>query len=98
VKSLVTITIMLLVAALTGTAQGHPDTLGTPDPYWQNIASASGDGRAQIAADGTTAIAGAGATHPGLLRGYVYGVGAVFVILALSLLHSLWISSRRSGS
>ena len=96
-KSLVTITMMLLVVALTGTAaRGHPDTLGTPDPSWQNIASASSDGRAQIAADGTTAIGGA--THPGLLRGYVYAVGAIFVILALSLLHSLWISSRRTGS
>jgi len=97
VKSLVTITMMVLVAALTGSAAlGHPDTLGTPDPYWQNIASASGDGRAQIAADGTATTGGA--THPGLLRGYVYVVGGVFVILALSLVHSLWTSSRQSGS
>jgi hypothetical protein len=97
VKSLVTIAMLLLVAALTSSAAlAHPDTLGTPDPYWQNIASASGDGRGQIAADGTTASSGA--THPGLLRGYVYAMGFVFVILALSLLHSLWISSRRSGS
>ena len=96
-KSLVTIAVMLLVAALTGRAAlAHPDTLGVPDPSWQNVASASSDARGQIATEGTTADGGA--THPGLLRGYVYAMGGVFVILALSLLHSLWISSRRSGS
>ncbi len=93
-RSLVTVTMMLLVVALSGSAAlGHPDTLGTPDPYWQKIANASGDGRAF---DGTAAQGGA--THPGLLRGYLYAVGGAFVVLALSLVHSLWTSSRQSGS
>jgi hypothetical protein len=97
VKSLVTIAMLLLVAALTArAARAHPDILGVPDPSWQNVTRASSDGRGQIGTDGATA--GDGATHPGLLRGYVYAMGGVFVILALSLLHSLWISSSRSSS
>ena len=87
---------VLLISALAGsTALGHPDILGTPDPYWQKIAASNGVG-GQIATDGTAASAGV--VHPALLRGYMYATGGAFVILALSLLRSFWFSSRRSGS
>ena len=90
-KSLATIAMTLVITALTsGAALGHPDVIGTPDPSWQNTASPSGDSRSQIAAGG--------AMHPVLLRAYIYVLGAVFVILILSLLHSLWTSSRRVDS
>jgi hypothetical protein len=91
VKSLATIAIVLLVAALTGSAAfGHPDILGTPDPYWQNIANASA-GAGQVAPDG------GGAVHPALLRGYLYATGGAFALLALSLLRSFWLSRRPSS-
>jgi hypothetical protein len=91
-----TIAVALLAAVLgRSAAWGHPDTLGTPDPYWQSIANPSSDATGRVAADG---MAAGGATHPQLLRGYVYGAGALFVLLAASLVRSLWPSSRRSGS
>jgi ABC-type phosphate transport system substrate-binding protein len=97
VKSLVPIVVVLLVAVLTGgAARAHIDTLGTPDPYWQNLANGSSNGSGQIAADGSTAIAGV--AHPWLLRAYLYAVGALFVAFAVSLLYSSWRSARRSGS
>jgi hypothetical protein len=95
VKSLATIAMVLLISALAGsTALGHPDILGTPDPYWQKIAASNGAG-GQVVTSDTTA---GGAVHPALLRGYVYATGGAFVILALSLLRSFWFSSRRSSS
>jgi hypothetical protein len=80
VKSLVTIIVVLLITVLSGSAaRAHTDTFGTPDPYWQNLASGSSNGRAQMAADGTTAVAGA--LHPWLLRAYLCTMGALFVAL-----------------
>jgi hypothetical protein len=81
-KSLVMTIAVLLVTVLSGSAaRAHIDTLGTPDPYWQNPASGSSNGRGQIAADGTTAVADVG--HPWLLRAYLYTMGALLVALAV---------------
>lgn len=81
-KSLLTIIVVLLVTVLSGSAaRAHIDTFGTPDPYWQNLARGSSNGRGQAAADGTTAIAGAG--HPWLLRAYLYAIGALFAAWAV---------------
>ena len=86
VKSLVAIVVVVLVTALTATvARAHPDTLGTADPYWQNLANSRVDGGGQIAADSSAAIVGGG--HPWLIRGYLFSVGAIFVTFALSLLY-----------
>ena len=81
-KSLVTIIVVLLVTVLSGSAaQAHIDTLGTPDPYWQNLASGSSNSRGQIAADATTAVAAV--VHPWALRAYLYTMGALLVALAV---------------
>ena len=81
-KSLVTIIAILVITMLSGSAvRAHTDTFGTPDPYWQNLARGSSSGRGRIAADGTTAVAGA--VHPRLLRAYLYTVGALFVAWAV---------------
>jgi hypothetical protein len=96
VKSLVTIVLVLLAAPLMDRAVlAHVDGLGSPDPYWQNIAQGSTDGSARIAPDRTAAVGGA--AHPWLLRGYVCGLGVLFVVLTVPLLRSLWVSTRRSG-
>jgi hypothetical protein len=82
VKSRVTIIVVLLVTVLSGrAARAHTDTFGTPDPYWQNLASGSSNGRGQMAADGTTAVTGA--RHPWVLRAYLYTMGALFVALVV---------------
>jgi Family of unknown function (DUF6162) len=81
VTSLVTIAVVLLAAVLSGRpARAHIDGFGTPDPYWQNLASGSNNGKGQVPADGTTPAGGA--VHPRLLRAYLYTMAAVFTVLA----------------
>ena len=81
-KSLVTIIVILLITVLSASwARAHTDTFGTPDPYWQSVASGSSNDRAQMAADGTTAVAGA--LHPWFLRAYLWTVGALFLGLVV---------------
>jgi hypothetical protein len=73
---------VLLVTVLSGdAARAHIDTFGTPDPYWQNLANGSSDGRGQMAVNGTTAVGGV--VHPWLLRAYLYTIAALFVALAI---------------
>ena len=97
VKWIVTIAAIVLVAAwIDGTALAHPDTFGTPDPSWQRTASGSPGTGGQVATDGTASTDGA--THPEFLRGYVYVASALLVLLALGLVRSFWLSSRRSAS
>ena len=91
-RALTPIVLLLLAALTVSAARAHNlDTLGTPDPYWQNLARASGNG--QIVSDGAGPIAGP--AHPWLLRGYLYGVGVLFLGFAGSLLYSFWSSTRR---
>ena len=81
-KSLVTIIVILLITVLSASwARAHTDTFGTPDPYWQSLASGSSNGRAQMAADGTAAVAGA--LHPWFLRAYLWTMGALFLGLVV---------------
>lgn len=91
-RVLASIVLFLVVVLRAGAARAHNlDTVGTPDPYWQNLANASGNG--QIVVHGAGAVAGP--AHPWLLRGYLYGAGILFVAFAGSLLRSLWSSSER---
>ena len=95
VKWVMTIaTIVLVVAFIGGAALGHPDTFGTPDPSWQRTGSGSSGTGDQVTISGTPGTGGA--THPELLRGYVYGASALLVLFALHLMRSFWISSSRS--
>jgi len=85
VKRLTTIaTIVLLDAFIGSTASAHFDLLGTPDPYWQRIASGS-------PAAGNDAPGAGGATHPDLLQAYVYvAIALLVLVVASSLLRSFW--------
>ena len=94
-KWLATILVILAVALTARAALAHPDTLGAPDPYWQQIASASTSGSAQAitAGDATTSRP---APLPRLRRFFVYGSGIAFAAFAASLLRALLSSTRRS--
>jgi hypothetical protein len=83
--------IVLVVAFIDSAALAHPDVFGTPDPSWQR--TPSGSSSAGAGTPGTS-----GATHPQLLRAYLYGAGGLFVLVALSLVRSFRspIPSRRS--
>lgn len=77
-----TITAVLVVMVLTaGAARAHVDSLGTPDPYWQNLASGSSRGPSRPAADGTTPVSGA--AHPRALQAYLFVMAAVVVAFAV---------------
>jgi hypothetical protein len=83
--------VSLLALALVGRAGApalaHPDTLGVPDPYWQQVATAS------TGADATPARPVAA---PWLLQVLVYGSGGLAALLLLSLVSSL-VGSRRDS-
>ncbi len=76
---------LALVALTVQAAFAHPDTLGAPDPYWQQVAAASSAGTA----DGAAATASRGAPLPRLRRVLVYGSAVAFVACAGSLLRAL---------
>jgi hypothetical protein len=80
---------LMLVGVIGARALAHPDTLGVPDPYWQQVAQASTDGGATAARP--VAI-------PWLLEVLVYGSGGLSVLLLLSLVSSLIGSRRDSGA
>jgi hypothetical protein len=96
VKWVMTIaTIILVVAFIGGAALGHPDVFGTPDPSWQRTASGSSGTGDQVTINGMPGTGGA--THPQLLRGYVYVASALLLLFASRLMWSFWISSSRSA-
>ena len=81
-KVLPTVTAVLVMMVLTaGAARAHVDSFGTPDPYWQNLASGSSRGPDRPAADGTRDVARA--VHPRALQAYLYFMAAVVVALAV---------------
>jgi hypothetical protein len=72
-----TIAAALMAMVLSaGAARAHVDFLGTPDPYWQNLAGAS-----RPAANATATVAGA--THPRALQAYLCGLAALLVAFAV---------------
>jgi hypothetical protein len=76
-----TISAVLVILVLTaGAARAHVDSFGTPDPYWQNLASGSSRGPGGPAADATTTVAGA--AHPRALQAYLYVMAALLVAFA----------------
>ena len=80
---------LVFVGVAGGSALAHPDTLGVPDPYWQQVANAS-------TAGGATAAQPVAA--PWLLKVLVYSSGGLCVLLLLSLVSSLFGSRRNSGA
>lgn len=83
-----------LAAATSRVALAHPDVLGAPDPYWQNVAATTSGAGGERAGEG--ASAGRGAALPRLLDGFVYVSGGLSVLLVVSLLRSLRASAKRS--
>ena len=80
---------LLLIAALGGrAARAHVDvdTLGGPDPFFQDDVGGSSAGTDRTAA--AVAPTSAPAVHPVLLRGYLYGMGGLAVIVAVLLVRS----------
>ena len=87
------LTVSLLALVLVGvagsSALAHPDTLGVPDPYWQQVANTSTAGGATPAQP---------VVVPWLLRVFVYGSGGLCVLLLLSLMSSFFGSRRNLGA
>jgi hypothetical protein len=79
----------MLVGVAGVPAGAHPDTLGVPDPYWQQVANASTAGSTTPAQP---------VAVPWLLEVLVYGSGGLAVLLVLSLVSSLLGSRRDSGA
>jgi hypothetical protein len=83
VRSLLAVALVLLSAHA---ALAHPDTLGAPDPYWQQVATTTaGDG---------SGTASRGDALPRLRRILVYGSAVAFVACAGSLLRALRATRR----
>lgn len=80
---------LVLVGVAGSSALAHPDTLGVPDPYWQQVANASTAGGATPAQP---------VAVPWLLSVFVYGSGGLCVLLLLSLMSSLLGSRRDLGA
>lgn len=80
---------LVLVGVAGSSVLAHPDTLGVPDPYWQQVANASTDGGATPAQP---------VAVPWLLEVLVYASGGLCVLLLLSLVSSLLGSRRDSGA
>jgi hypothetical protein len=93
VKWLAALLVILAVGLTARAALAHPDTLGAPDPYWQQIANASTGGSPQVATGDATASRPA--ALPRLRRFVVYGSGIAFAVFAASLLRALLGSTRR---
>ena len=86
---------LALVTAIAEATSAHVDTLGAPDPHWQHFPDASTPGSGpQVSADATAL--GRAAAVPRLLEVFVYALGALSVLLVISLLRSLWTGRRRS--
>lgn len=75
---------LALVTATARATLAHPDVPGQPDPYWQQLAAASVAEASQARPDTT------------LLQVLVYASGGVSLLLAVSVLRSLWIARRRA--
>jgi hypothetical protein len=85
--------LLVTLALVTATAEAtlaHIDTLGAPDLHWQHFPGASTASGPQVSADATSP----GRASP--LEVFVYAMGALFVLLLISLLRSLWTGRRRS--
>jgi hypothetical protein len=80
--------VVALVALSAQVALAHPDTLGAPDPYWQQVAATSG-----VPGDGS-GTATRGDALPRLRRVLVYGSAVAFVACAGSLLRALRATRR----
>jgi hypothetical protein len=80
---------LVLVGVAGASALAHPDMLGVPDPYWQQVANASTGGGATLAQP--IAI-------PWLLEVLIYASGGLCVLLLLSFVPSLLGSRRDSGA
>jgi len=88
--SLVAVPAALAFAVLTARAAlAHPDTLGAPDPYWQQVAAASA-----VPAD-AGGTASRGNALPRLHGILVYGSAVAFVACAGSLLRALRATRRQ---
>jgi hypothetical protein len=93
VKPLATSLLLLVLVSLSArVALAHPDTLGEPDPYWQQSTGAARDGSAAVA----DAPPGQPAAVARLLRGFAYASGGLFLLFLFSFVRSIRGSLRRS--
>ena len=76
---------MLALVTATATATlAHVDSMGQPDPYWQQLAAESAAKASQDPPD------------TALLEIFVYASGGLSLLLGVSVLRSLWTGPRRS--
>jgi hypothetical protein len=95
VKPLATLVLAVaLVTASANAALAHPDVLGEPDPYWQQLAAASAARASENSANSAADSRAFDALPFAIL---VCAAGALCALFGASLLRSLW-SGRALGS
>jgi hypothetical protein len=99
--------VLALGTAIPDPTFAHPDTLGVPDPYWQQFPGPASERRWQHFPGAPTdadAQASGDANAPGrprtigLFQVFVYVAAGPFALLVIALLHTFWNGRRRSHS
>jgi hypothetical protein len=86
--------LLLAVISTAGAARAHVDSLGEPDPYWQQATTAARDARTDVARNDASASPTDALSR--LRRSLVYASGGVSLLFLVSLARSLRGSLRRT--